>query len=99
MCADIVKFPGKPPRDVESPVPHDGPAALRFAFEIHEIIVLGIAAGDFDGDKSAARVGVLCDKLHCRYGPECSAVAEGFFEYIYGCDPYTFLEHVTSYRG
>lgn len=97
MCADIVKFPGKP--ETDDPLPaENAAAALEVAFEIHGIILDGIVAGDFDGD-TLERSAALYKRLKARYGRDLAHMAEGAFELIYGCDPVTFLEHVTSYGG
>lgn len=97
MCADIFKFPGKP-KEVELLPAEIALAALKTAFEIHKMIVDRIVAGDFDGDL-ADRANALCKMLSARYGGELAGMAQAAFEAIYGCDPYTFLDHVTSYRG
>ena len=52
------------------------------------------------GDASASledRCGALQTVLHSAYGSELSALAEGYFELVYGCDPYTFVAHASSY--
>lgn len=66
MCANVIKFPEKP-KDVE-PIPAEHAAtALNVAFEIHEIIVYGILAGDFDGD-AGERSAALYNRLRAGCG-------------------------------
>jgi len=97
VCADIVQFPGKP-KVTEIMNSGGGAVVLQFAIEVRQLILEGAESGWFDGT-SSANSSTLNSKLHARYGAPLAAAVGEYFEYIYGCDPVTFLEHVTSYRG
>jgi len=69
---------------------------VDIAVWIHDLIINGLNSGEWlecEGGASAALAGILTDD----YGGDLAAAAEGCFELIYGCDPYTFLMHLNRH--
>jgi hypothetical protein len=71
--------------------------AVDIATWIHDLIIDGLNSGGFFDCKEGP-YGALEQFLQDRYGGDVAAAAEGCFEVIYGCDPYTFLMRVIRRR-
>lgn len=96
MGAKIIQFPCKP-KAADAVNEEDSAGVLGIAFAIHNMIVEGLAAGDFEGNPQESSA-ALYKMLKARYGG-LAHKAEVAFELIYGVDPLVFLGHLTSYRG
>lgn len=59
----------------------------------HDLIIDGLNSGEFR-DCEREPPPALAQFLTEKYGGELAAVAEGCFEMVCGCDPYTFLIHI-----
>ena len=96
MCAQVIHFPQSSARARRPSAPTKEQTVIDTAFQVHEYVRL---AHEYDAPVSAGeRCRALQNVLHERYGAELSALAEGYFEMIYGCDPYTFLMHLDTCR-
>jgi|GEM_PF-3852152 hypothetical protein len=95
MCAQVIHFPQPSTRGRQPSAPAEQ-TVIDTAFQVHEYVRLATeyAAPVSVGERCRA----LQNVLHECYGAELSALAEGYFEMIYGCDPYTFLMHVDTCR-
>ncbi len=67
------------------------------AFEVHRMIYNGLQMEPFR-EHPGALGSVLTVALTKEFGPDLVHWAEQQFELVYGTDPYTFIDHVTSYR-
>ena len=95
MSARIIPFTRPPAEGEESPL-SPVPGVLETALDMHGLIVKGLYDGVFGGGR-VVRFKALQGLIENAYGPHLSAVAEGHFELVFGCDPLTFLEHALSY--
>jgi hypothetical protein len=68
---------------------------VDIAVWIHDVIIDGLNSGEFD-ECEGGPLGALAQFLQDKHGGDIAAAAEGCFELIYGCDPYTFLIHVAK---
>jgi hypothetical protein len=68
---------------------------VDIAVWIHDLIIDGLNSGEFH-DCEGGPVAALSQFLQDKHGGDLAAAAEGCFEMIYGCDPYTFLMHVAK---
>lgn len=95
MSAQIIPFV-KPPAGGEACPSSAVPGILDTALDVHGLIVKGLYDGIFTGGRRE-RCKALESLIDSTYGPHLSALAEGHFELVYGCDPFTFVEHALSY--
>lgn len=97
MSGNVIEFPvgfsGR--RAATAPTaPHtDLGVPVDIAVWIHDLIIDGLNSGEFLDDKEGP-CAALGQFLQDKYGGDLAAAAEGCFEMIYGCDPYTFLMHL-----
>ena len=66
---------------------------VDIAVFIHDLIIDGLNSGEFQECEEGPAAALACF-LHDKHGGDLAAAAEGCFELIYGCDPYTFMMHV-----
>lgn len=75
----------------------DPNTTLDVAFNIHEMIFRGLSMEELR-DHPDVLGPLVVASLAREYGPDWSSWAMQQFEHVYGVDPYTFIEHVSSYR-
>jgi hypothetical protein len=93
----VIKFPGggrQPPP--EPPEVHLG-EAIETAVEVHDLIVEGLRCHSFVDSPEGLKT-ILPAALSDLFGPEYVRWAETQFELIYTVDPYTFIDHLISYK-
>ena len=73
-----------------------GPS-VDFAVWLHDIIIDGLRSGQFSKHEHglAAALADLFSHLQ-RRGTDYIEIAEGHFELVYGCDPYTFVARLAG---
>ena len=99
MLGDVIEFPIgiSDRRQARAPTAlhTDLGAAVDIAVWIHDLIIDGLNSDEFldcQDEPGAALAHYLQDK----HGGDLTATAEGCFEFIYGCDPYTFVRRVAN---
>ena len=101
MAEGVIAF-AKPYKDPPENIPWKSPGSLgetlEVALQIHDCIIEGLHSGRLDDGKSDPAM-ALADALIRTYGMDYVLAAHEHFEHVYGCDPYTFLEHVSGFRS
>ena len=94
---NVIQFPNQPepaPEQVFEPDPHN---TLDAAFEVHRMIYNGLKMEELRDHPDILST-LLSVSIAKHYGHEWCQWAELQFEHVYGADPYSFIEHVSSYR-
>jgi hypothetical protein len=96
MSSNVIEFPvgfsERRKADAQSGFHTNLGHPVDIAVFIHDVIIDGLNSGEFH-DCEEGPVAALAQFLTDKHGGDLAA-AEGCFELIYGCDPYTFLMHV-----
>jgi hypothetical protein len=95
---NVIKFPGRsgePPKSVDP-----GPLSetIEAAAEVHGLILEALRCAAFR-DRPEALKAVLPGALGDLFGPDFIEWAQMQFEMIYGVDPSTFIDHLSSYQN
>ena len=93
----VIKFPGG-----GLPPPPEPPEArlgdvIETAVEVHDLIIEGFRCHCFLENPDGLKT-ILPAALGDLFGPEYVQWAETQFELIYAVDPYTFIDHLISYK-
>jgi hypothetical protein len=94
----VIRFPRSRRRPLRPPPPGNPlGVTVEAALKVHSAIVNGLRLGDFDDHPSGPQL-ALSEALADLFGPGGVAWAEVQFEILYGVDPYTFSDHIATYR-
>jgi hypothetical protein len=94
----VIEFPKQTQPSSEQTAKPEPQDALRVAFEIHDMIVNGVCS-EAAREHPDAMVNLLQVMLARTYGADAVQWAEVQFELVYAVNPYTFLDHVLSFRA
>lgn len=95
---EVIQFPNQAepvPEDTFEPHPN---STLEIAFQVHDMIFRGLSMEELR-DHPDVLGPLVAASLARECGPNWSCWAMQQFEHVYGVDPYTFIERVTSYRA
>jgi hypothetical protein len=73
-----------------------GDSRRYIAVWIYDLIIDGLNSGEWHSCEEGPAA-ALAQFLHDKHGGGLAAAAEGCFEMIYGCDPYTLLMRVDGH--
>jgi hypothetical protein len=94
----VIKFPDRSEREYGEAARSAPSNTLVVALDIHEMIVNGVAS-EVASEHPDAMVNLLQVMLARTYGADAVQWAEVQFELVYAVNPYTFLDHVLSFRA
>jgi hypothetical protein len=101
MSGDVINFHATRMVRREAEATNDertdlGPS-VDLAVWLHDIIIDGLRSGQFSSHERGPS-GALADLLSRVIGSDFVAIAEGHFELVYGCDPYTFVARLAGHK-
>ena len=93
----VIQFPNQAKPTPEEVFEPDPLSTIDVAFEVHRMIFNGLRMESLRDHLDIFNT-LLAVSIAKHFGPDWSHWVELQFEHVYGMDPYTFIEHVSSYR-
>ncbi len=93
----VIEFPGGGNRPPPEPPETRLGDVIETAVEVHDLIIEGFRCHCFSDNPEGLKT-ILPAALGDLFGPEYVRWAETQFELIYAVDPYTFIDHLISYK-
>ncbi len=94
----VIQFPNQAKPTLEEVFEPDPHGTIDTAFEVHRMIFNGLRM-DALRDHPDILSTLLAVSITKHFGRDWSHWVELQFERVYGVDPYTFFERVSSYRA